>query len=191
MSEMDRRRFLLSTAGTVLLGCAGKTARSSTGSPCASGSDGGGLGYCLVERSKLTVPGAHQLTVGEATIMAIDDQSAAIVARDDQGHYALSATCTHACCTVTLCAGQACDSPVVSENDCALPKKGLLPSRGAAFLCPCHGSQFTADGSVFLGPARVPLPAVALEFVGDDAIVDLATPVPTSIRVRGTTACSG
>ncbi|MGZ4530683.1 MAG: Rieske (2Fe-2S) protein [Mycobacterium sp.] len=57
----------------------------------------------------------------------------------------LSATCTHAGCTV-------CD--VV----------------GGTINCPCHGSKFNLDGSVANGPATRPLPAEAISVQGDSIV---------------------
>ena len=132
------------------------------------------------------MPGLGDLAAGEVALMAVDDRSAAIVARDAQGFYALSGTCPHACCTVTICGGQACDAPLTSPNDCAPAVRGVLSTDGAAFLCPCHGSQFTANGDVLTGPARSGLPSVALRLNGSDIIVDLSSAVPPGTRVSAT-----
>ena len=92
-----RRRFLLATASVLAAACGDtKTAGSSA---CLSPANGPGLPFCLVGASLLTLAGASTLAVGEAAITASDDNTAAIVARDALGFYALSATCPHACCT--------------------------------------------------------------------------------------------
>jgi nitrite reductase/ring-hydroxylating ferredoxin subunit len=177
------RRQLLIGAGLTLVGCGGGGGNRLL-PPCASQADGPGLGYCLVGQERLTLPGAASLPVGRVTIMAADDNNAAIVARDAGGFYALSATCRHQCCTVTLCDG-ACTAPIVSPNECAAPKSALLVTVGPAFLCPCHGSTYGADGSVIQGPSLQPLSAVALTIAGTDVIVDLSRAVSASDRVAG------
>jgi Rieske Fe-S protein len=57
----------------------------------------------------------------------------------------LSATCTHAGCTVAKVAGGTID-------------------------CPCHGSRFNLDGSVANGPASAPLPAEPISVQGDSIV---------------------
>ncbi|TVQ60006.1 MAG: ubiquinol-cytochrome c reductase iron-sulfur subunit [Spirulina sp. DLM2.Bin59] len=59
---------------------------------------------------------------------------------------ALNPTCTHRGCTVAL-----------QEN--------------GTFLCPCHGAEFTADGTVTDGPAEAPLPAFEVKTEGDRILV--------------------
>jgi cytochrome b6-f complex iron-sulfur subunit len=53
---------------------------------------------------------------------------------EGQPIYALSAACTHMGCMITWLDG------------------------AGTFLCPCHGAQYDADGSVLNGVARRPLP---------------------------------
>jgi Rieske Fe-S protein len=62
---------------------------------------------------------------------------------------ALSARCTHLGCTVHW---------VAAEN---------------RFQCPCHGSQFAADGSVLHGPAQRPLERLPVKQRGTDVYVEL------------------
>ena len=60
---------------------------------------------------------------------------------------AVNATCTHKGC-------------VVDWSD---------QSKG--FLCPCHASQFKADGSVITGPAPKPLATFAVKIEGSSILV--------------------
>jgi len=62
---------------------------------------------------------------------------------------ALSARCTHLGCTVHWVPG---------EN---------------RFQCPCHGSQFAADGSVLHGPAARPLDRLPVTKRGEDVYVEV------------------
>jgi Rieske Fe-S protein len=176
-----RRRLLLGATGMVASGCGTRGPARNTS--CASSANGQGLPYCLVAATKITMPGVAHLAVSEVAIMALDDSTAAIVVRDERGLYALSATCTHQCCTVAICPDNACAAPLVSPNDCAPPKRATPARSGVAFICPCHGSLFALDGSVLRGPALNPLPAVTLKILGDDAVVDLSEPAASSDRV--------
>ena len=70
---------------------------------------------------------------GEGKVLMVDGERLA-VSRDDKGHVcAVSAICTHMGC-------------VVHWNQAE-----------KSWDCPCHGSRFSADGSVMAGPAETPL----------------------------------
>lgn len=122
--------------------------------------------------------------VGQVSIRLLDDNTGAILGRDDGGFYALSATCTHACCNVNVCADASCTSVMLDAPACADPQPVTISRTGAAFLCPCHGSQYAADGTVLSGPAHLPLPAVAATIEGADVVVDLSRPVDRTTRTR-------
>ncbi len=63
---------------------------------------------------------------------------------------AVNATCTHQGCTVEWESGE------------------------KQFACPCHGSDFKADGSVAGGPATNPLAIFEVKQEGDDVLVKMA-----------------
>jgi len=83
-------------------------------------------------------------------------------ARDDNGLYAMTITCTHAGCDVT--------------------------PQGSTLYCPCHASLFDSNGAVLHGPANAPLVhfAVSLDATGN-ITVDGTKQVPASTRVAVTT----
>jgi Rieske Fe-S protein len=129
------------------------------------------------------VPGAALLPVGSAMLMNDDDNTAAIVVRDDQGFYALSGICTHSCCLVSLCKDSACKAAIGNPGDCSKTEIVSLPAAGALVICPCHGSRFAKDGMVLNGPAVRALPAIQVEVIGNDVGVDLSLEVASSTRV--------
>jgi Rieske Fe-S protein len=64
-------------------------------------------------------------------VLSVVKGAPAILARDADGLYAMTITCTHEGCDVT-------------------------PS-GNTISCPCHGSRFDSNGKVLAGPAGSPL----------------------------------
>ena len=82
---------------------------------------------------KFSVALPDSLAAGEAFVPP--GRSVAVF-RDQEGVYAVSLICTHLGCIV---------------------KPGQ-----SGFECPCHGSQFAADGSVLRGPAPKALPWLAV-----------------------------
>ena len=176
----NRRRFLAvaaGAAGAAVVGCRGVPTRSCPQPP----STGPGLGYCLVDSVEVRLSAAALLTVGQVALHNLDDRSAVIVARDEQGFYALSGICTHQCCILTLC-DASCAAVLTNPGDCASTPTGTLVREGGAFVCACHGSEFAADGSVLSGPAVERLPSIALRRDGDDLLADLGTPAPSTAR---------
>ncbi len=81
----------------------------------------------------------------------------AILARDAQGLYAMTITCTHEGCDI---------SPA-----------------GTFLDCPCHGSRFDLNGNVIQGPAGSPLThfAVVVDAAGN-ITVQGETRVDASVR---------
>lgn len=81
------------------------------------------------------------------------------IRRGPQGAFAVSMICTHLGCVVRQDAG--------------------------GFECPCHGSQFAADGTVTRGPAPRALPWLAVASGPDGSLtVDEGATVPTGTGVK-------
>jgi len=82
-----------------------------------------------------------------------------VLLRDEEGVYAISTVCTHLGC--------------------------IVKSTPEGFDCPCHGSKFTADGSVVKGPAPRALPWFSVVDAGGGAyIVDESVAVPSGTKVK-------
>lgn len=182
IARTGRRAFLRLVAAAG----AGSACSSSRGGavppPCATDGTGPGIAYCLVANQKLRVTGGARIGVGQVVVAVLDDNTAGILARDARGLYALSATCTHACCTVNVCVDASCAVAATTPGACAAPSPLSPPPGGAAFLCPCHGSEYAVDGSVVRGPATRALPSIAVEVDGNDALVDFSQPVDAAQR---------
>jgi menaquinol-cytochrome c reductase iron-sulfur subunit len=98
------------------------------------------------------------------------------VFREGNVFHAVSAVCTHLGCTVRA---EALSQPETREV-------GGAPLRLThRFLCPCHGSRYTGDGSNVSGPAPRSLAWYHLEISPDDGqlVVDLAREVGQDFRL--------
>jgi cytochrome b6-f complex iron-sulfur subunit len=82
---------------------------------------------------------------------------AVAVFKDEQGLYAVSTICTHLGC--------------------------IVKARSDGFECPCHGSRFSADGSVTKGPAPQALPWLKVSAGGGMITIDEGATVPQGTRV--------
>jgi cytochrome b6-f complex iron-sulfur subunit len=80
------------------------------------------------------------------------------VFRDSQGVHAVSLVCTHLGCIV---------KPTTEGFD-----------------CPCHGSRYSADGSVVKGPAPQPLPWLKVTASAGQLVVDEGANVPVGTKVN-------
>ncbi|MEP7120895.1 MAG: Rieske (2Fe-2S) protein [Byssovorax sp.] len=180
---LSRRRALLviAAAGASSAGCgnggAGGAGGGGGSGPCATPADGGtALVYCLIEPRQVRARGAKLLAVGEALLTNVDDKTAVIVARDAKGWHALSAICTHACCLVSLCRDADCAAATSNPGECGTSPRVGAGAATLSAVCPCHGSTFRlSDGEALTGPAKKPLPSLAMRFDGDDVLVDTST----------------
>lgn len=148
-SKTTRREFCahaisLVTVASVIEGCGSK------GNPNNPG--GGGSNTTQLSTINGTLSG-RTVTIGNVSTSALANSGSAalvqagsnsiLVARIGQGTFnAMTAICTHEQCVVTG----------FSSN---------------AFVCPCHGSQYTTSGAVQQGPATRALQTFQTSFTND------------------------
>jgi Rieske Fe-S protein len=85
-------------------------------------------------RVSVTLAGSPLATNGSAALVRAGASAYLVFRSGDQAFSVLSAVCTHEGCTVS----------------------GF---QNSTFVCPCHGSTFSTNGSVTRGPASRPLPS--------------------------------
>ena len=98
------------------------------------------------------------------------------VVKEGNTFWALTAICQHLGCTVNL----------VHLPE---PKKVNLGKRVIEekweFYCPCHGSKYYGDGTVYAGPAPRGLPHYYLDLAPDgQLVVDVSKEVPLEFRLK-------
>ena len=91
-------------------------------------------------------------------INEVKDLGKVFLVRDKDGIYAMLAKCTHLGC-----------KPMWN---------------GKIFHCPCHGSEFTEEGDVIMGPARKHLINLLVKKKGNMLYIYLNKPAPYSQRVK-------
>lgn len=98
------------------------------------------------------------------------------VFREGNTFYAVSAVCTHLGCTVRAEALARPETTSVEGRPLRLTHR---------FLCPCHGSRYSGDGTNETGPAPRPLAWYHLSLAADDGalVVDLAREVGRDFRL--------
>jgi Rieske Fe-S protein len=133
--QNQRRAFLKILAAAPVLACS-----SASGAPATFGDVAAGNVSATMVGTLSVVPNAP-----------------AILARDDQGLYAMTITCPH----------QGCD---------------VSPS-GSTLECPCHGSRFDSNGNVLQGPANTGLVHFAVSVDASGGItISGGTRVTSSVR---------
>jgi menaquinol-cytochrome c reductase iron-sulfur subunit len=120
----------------------------------------GAWAACLVPRMRYEASSVRRLGAParfpEGITFRRDEQ--VFVLRDDDRFRAVSAVCTHLGCTVDKTA--------------------------EGFRCPCHGSAFSAEGTVLGGPAPRPLPWRPLSLAADGTlVVDLSAEVSADVAL--------
>lgn len=111
-------------------------------------------GGVLVTASEVRIDLARTPSLGLPGGSLLVREAAVIVLRDGGGDYrAFSAVCPHAGC-------------------------GIDDMREGRMRCPCHGSEFGADGGVVVGPAREPLVPLPVSIDAARGLLVVSRPTP-------------
>jgi cytochrome b6-f complex iron-sulfur subunit len=125
-------------AGTLLQACSGNSTSPSGSTMLSTINATVGAGAIT-----LTIDAASPLAAVGSAALVQSTAGNALVSRTAQDTFtAVTALCTHEACTITGISGQ-------------------------IYVCPCHGSQFSATGGVVKGPAASPLRQFSTRFAGN------------------------
>ena len=132
------RAASLATIGSILQGCS-NPAGPSTSVPSLPSVPASVVNGAVV----VTIDAASPLASVGSAASAATMLGTFLIARTAQDSFTVvTAQCTHQACTITGFANQ-------------------------RYVCPCHGSQFTTNGTVVQGPAIVPLAQFANQFANN------------------------
>jgi nitrite reductase/ring-hydroxylating ferredoxin subunit len=149
----ERRRFL-----KMISAASGACMLASMGVACGSDE----------EKNVGQKPASGPIKAGNVKDLAVDTLKLVgagvpvLIARDDEGVYAMNAICTHQQCNI------ATDGKVTDDE----------------IECECHGSRFDKNGAVLEGPATKALEHYVVEIATDGAItVQAGTTTAATTRV--------
>jgi len=148
---MERRDFCVQACRVVSIAALGSMV-DACGSPTSPDLEG----TASVTRSAASISGGKitvQLstvpslaTIGGVVLLVTSSSSVLVSRQSDTAFSAVTAICTHEGCTVDRFVGQ-------------------------SYVCSCHGSEFTFQGSVVHGPASRPLQSFPTQLTNDTLTV--------------------
>ncbi len=99
------------------------------------------------------------------------------VVRKGNDFNSVSAVCTHLGCTVK-------EVKLANPETVTLPN-GQKITQEWEYHCPCHGSKYRGDGTIYEGPAPVDLPPFDMKITPDgDIMVDAGKKVEKDFRLK-------
>ncbi|MGI8528055.1 MAG: Rieske (2Fe-2S) protein [Geodermatophilaceae bacterium] len=143
--QVSRRSVLRGVAVTTVAGVAGYAVAATSDAAGARAATTAANGYGADEQTRSRLAALADIPAGGGLIL--DDARVVLTRAEDGEVLAFSAPCTHQGCTVSSI------------------EQGLI-------VCPCHLSRFDlATGAPVSGPARRPLPPVAVEVTGEEVFI--------------------
>ncbi len=143
--QVSRRSVLRGVAVTTVAGVAGYAVAATSDAAGARAATTAANGYGADEQTRSRLAALADIPAGGGLIL--DDARVVLTRAEDGEVLAFSATCTHQGCTVSSI------------------EQGLI-------VCACHLSRFDlATGAPVSGPARRPLPPVAVEVTGEEVFI--------------------